>query len=71
MTHAQLVRDVARATGESPCTIANRGFNLVAEQPQFDPEPALRNPLTVDWDELDARRTAFFPQRAHRPVQVA
>lgn len=71
MTHAQLVRQVARATGESPCTIIGRGFSLVADQPAFDPEPANRRPLTVDWDELDARRTAFFPQRRRRPAQVA
>jgi hypothetical protein len=71
MTHAQLVRQVARATGESPCTIADRGFNLVTDVPEFDLEPSPRKPQTVDWDDLDARRTAFFPQRRRRPAQVA
>jgi hypothetical protein len=71
MTHAELVRHVARVTGESPCTIAGRGFNLVIDVPQFDPEPSPRKPQTVDWDELDSRRTAFFPQRRRRPAQVA
>lgn len=71
MTHAQLVRQVARATGESPCTIVGRGFSLVTDVPDFDPEPTVRKPQTVDWDELDARRTAFFPQRRRRPAQVA
>jgi len=71
MTHAQLIRHVARATGESSCTIAARGFSLVQESPDFDPEPVVRKPQTVDWDELDSRRPAFFPQRSRRPVQVA
>jgi hypothetical protein len=71
MTHAQLVRQVARATGESPCTIVGRGFNLVTDVPEFDPEPSPRKPQIVDWDELDSRRTAFFPQRGRRPAQVA
>ena len=71
MTHAQLVRQVARATGESPCTIVGRGFSLVTDVPDFDPEPSVRQPQTVDWDELDSRRTAFFPQRGRRPEQVA
>ena len=71
MNHAQLVRQVARATGESPCTIIGRGFNLVTDVPQFDPEPSVRQPQTVDWDELDAERLAFFPQRGRRQAQVA
>ena len=54
MTQAELDRAVAEATGESVQTIAGRGFSLLT------PTPAEREPLTVDWDELDAQRVALF-----------
>jgi hypothetical protein len=58
MTQAELERELSHATGESLATIRHRGFQLV-ESPT--PEP-----LTVDWDELDAERVAVFPQRSRQ-----
>lgn len=55
MTQRDLDRQIARATGESMSTIRKFGFNLI-EMPE-------REPLTVDWDKVDERRVAVFPQR--------
>lgn len=60
MTQAELDRELSRKTGESVGTIRNLGFSLV-ETP--DPEP-----LTVDWDELDAVRVGIFPANCSRRV---
>lgn len=58
MTQAELNRAVARATGESIREIARRGFVPLT------PIPVEREPLVVDWDQLEAqRRTAYFEQR--------
>jgi hypothetical protein len=54
MTQADLDRAVAAATGESVNTISRRGFVLLT------PTPTEREPLVVDWDELDANRVALF-----------
>ncbi len=54
MTQAELDRAVAEATGESVQTIASRGFSI------WTPAPMEREPLTVDWDELDSQRVALF-----------
>ncbi|MCH8048469.1 MAG: hypothetical protein IID44_32665, partial [Planctomycetes bacterium] len=48
MTQAELDQAVARATGESVVTIAQHGFVPLT------PVPQEREPLTVDWDEVDA-----------------
>jgi hypothetical protein len=53
MTQRELEREVSRTTGESLDVIRNLGFSLV--------EPPDLEPLTVDWDELDAQRVAIFP----------
>ena len=55
MTQLELNRAVARATGESWQTIADRGFNLVdASEPVTDAD---FEALTVDWDAvLEARQ---------------
>ena len=50
-----------RLTGESVATIAEHGFVLLT------PVPQERAPLTVDWDEVDARRHVFFPWAARAP----
>jgi hypothetical protein len=54
MTQAELDRAVAAATGESVNTISQRGFVLLT------PSPIEREPLVVDWDELDKNRVALF-----------
>ena len=57
MNQSQLDRAVARATGETRDTISRLGFSIADPLVvQHDPEPCLRAPLVVDWDELDARR---------------
>ncbi len=52
MTQAELNRAVARATGETVKTIADRGF--IPLEPVGDDH----EPLVVDWDELDRQRYA-------------
>lgn len=54
MTQADLDRAVAAATGESIQTISERGFVLLT------PSPIEREPLVVDWDELQTNRVALF-----------
>lgn len=55
MTQAELNREVARSTGETVSTIEQRGFVPLRHIP-FE-----REPLFVDWDELDANRPVLFP----------
>ena len=57
MTQADLNREVAQATGESIATIDGLGFVPLTFS------PIEREPLTVDWDELDDHRVAMFAQR--------
>jgi len=56
MTQAELDRAIANKTGESEHTIAQRGFVLLRPLP-VEPEPE-REPLIVDWDELERSRHA-------------
>ena len=60
MTHRELNHAVARATGESWRTIAQRGFDLVdTSEPVTDAD---FERLIVDWDTLLAERgIATFP----------
>jgi hypothetical protein len=58
MTQAELDREISRTTGETVGTIRDLGFSLI-ETP--DPEP-----LTIDWDELDAARVGLFPAGKRR-----
>jgi hypothetical protein len=62
MNQSQLDRAVARATGETRNTVRRLGFSI-ADPPvvRHDPEPSLRAPLVVDWDELDAQRSSSPP----------
>ncbi len=62
MTQVELDQAVARATGESVSTIAEHGFVPLT------PVPQEREPLTVDWDEVDARRHVMFPVGGRRAV---
>ena len=54
MTQADLNREVAQATGESVATIDALGFVPLTHG------PVEREPLTVDWDELDEQRVCLF-----------
>ena len=54
MMQSELNRAVASVTGETVQTIANMGFVPLTAIP-FE-----REPLTVDWDELDAERGSFL-----------
>jgi hypothetical protein len=60
MTQSELNRAVARATGESLATIAHLGFVPLTSG------PVEREPLVVDWDELDSQRVGYLPQRSRR-----
>jgi hypothetical protein len=64
VTQTQLIRAVARATGESPATIRRLGFGIA--DPTIvchDPESS-RRPRIVNWERLDAQRGAYLPQRS-------
>lgn len=58
MKSSRLERAVARATGETLREIRRRGFSLGKPSEDFDPEPDDRPPQSVDWDAVDAERTA-------------
>ena len=57
MTQAEMNRDVAAATGESIATIARMGFVPLTPTP-FEQD---REPLVVDWDEIEAGRRVLHP----------
>ena len=57
MTQAELDPQIATVTGESLCTVRQRGFSPLWPV-AYEPE---REPLTVDWDEVDRRREVLFP----------
>ena len=60
MTQSEIDNAVAAMTGETLCTVQQRGFGI-ADPPDvnFDPEPYDRPPLLVDWDDVDAQRCAL------------
>lgn len=63
MTRTDLIRAVAHATGESLSTIRRLGFGIADPgMVCHDPEP--QRPRIVDWDELDAQRCGYLPQRS-------
>jgi hypothetical protein len=71
MTQTRINRAVARATGESLQTIERRGFSIAdPARANYDPEP-FSWPSAVDWDQLDARRPALFPNRSARRAIAA
>ena len=55
MTQDELNCQVARATGETITTVEQLGFVPLR------PICFEREPLVVDWDELDAQRDVVFP----------
>ena len=66
MTHAQMERELAQATGESLATIRRQGFQPV--------EPVADGPQVVDSDAIDEERLAIFPdrqRRSHVPRKLA
>ena len=57
MTQAELNTAVAQATGEDRRTIAHMGFVPLTRGPvERD-----REPLVVDWDEVDGTRAVVHP----------
>ena len=57
MTQSELNREVARATGETLRTVAFMGFVPLTVKP-YERD---REPLMVDWDDVDRRRDVTFP----------
>jgi len=52
-------REVARLTGEDVRTIRRYGFSVIDLHDQhFDPEADIRDPLMIDWDDLDGHSRA-------------
>ena len=60
MTQAELERELAHTTGETLCTIRNRGFSLLVM-----PD---RNPHAIDWDELYPTDRSRVPLRRRRGI---
>ena len=59
MSPIELQRAVCRATGESRREIKRRGFQVIEVDVPEEGDDA--SPGIVDWDQLDAERTALFP----------
>ncbi|MCA9124644.1 MAG: hypothetical protein H6822_09035 [Planctomycetaceae bacterium] len=57
MNQRELNREVARATGETVATIGQMGF-VPLEPIPFERD---REPLIVDWEELEAQRMMLHP----------
>jgi hypothetical protein len=57
MTQAELNREIAAATGESMATVRHLGFVPLTSVP-YERD---RDPLTVDWDELEQQRAVLHP----------
>ena len=57
MTQAEVNREVAAATGESVSTIAQMGVVPLTSIP-YERD---REPLTVDWDQLEQGRAVLHP----------
>ena len=60
MTQNDLNRAVAAATGETVKTIADLGFVPLSGI------PIEREPLVVDWDQVQQQRVSVLPQRCRR-----
>jgi hypothetical protein len=70
MTQTELDTRVARATGESLRRIRRMGFSLASpKQICFDPEPDMRPPQSVQWDEVYAAEPLRIRRR--RPSKMA
>ncbi len=66
MNQRDLNREVAQATGESIKTIDRMGFSPLRVPFEQDPEE-----YAVDWDGLEAQRSADLPSSgSRRPVVV-
>ena len=65
MTQTDLDRAVACATGESVSAITQMGFVTLTSI------PVDREPMVVDWDQLDQQRVSVFPQRSRRQIVAA
>jgi hypothetical protein len=63
MTQRDLNREVAHATGETVETIERMGFGPLAEAP--------REPMSIDWDEMDELRGVVSMVRSRRLSAVA
>jgi len=57
MTQAELNREIAAVTGESMSTVRHMGFVPLMPVP-YERD---RDPLTVDWDELEQHRAILHP----------
>lgn len=57
MTQAELNREVAAATGESMSMVSRMGFVPLTPFP-YEQD---RDPLVVDWDEVEQSRAVLHP----------
>ena len=53
MTQREIDREAAATLGEDVREVSRRGFSVADPgDVNFDPEPDLLGPSTIDWDEL-------------------
>ena len=57
MTQTELNREVAAATGESVSMVTQMGFVPLTQTP-YERD---RDPLVVDWDEVEQQRAVLHP----------
>jgi hypothetical protein len=57
MTQAELNREIAAVTGESMSTVRHMGFVPLTPVP-YERD---RDPLVIDWDELEQQRAVLYP----------
>ena len=57
MTQAELNREIAAVTGESMSTVRHMGFVPLTPVP-YERD---RDPLVVDWEELERERMMLYP----------
>jgi hypothetical protein len=70
MNQSELNRAVAKATGETPRVISERGFSLAdPASAEHDPEPSEVEDLIVDWDNLALERNV--PLTSQRSTESA
>ena len=68
MIQSQLIRAVARATGDDRDVIIHRGFSLVDVESPTDED---LDALIIDWDNIQAEYSdAIVPHAAHPKITV-
>jgi hypothetical protein len=61
MKNNNVIRAVARATGETTREIARRGFSLLdLSRKTFDHDADVRLPVILDWDLIQSQQREYY-----------